>query len=376
MTTTSDVVVVGAGIIGTAVAWRCAQRGLSVTIVDPEPERGAWYTAAGMLAPVTESHFTETPLLRLNLDSLRRYPSFVGELTELTGLPTGYRECGTLAVAWDGADHAALRDLHGFLSRLGIGAELLSTAELRALEPALAAGLPGGLLAADDHQVDPRLLRACLLEAAVRCGATVHRGTATLRQAGSRVVGVSVTDGRDIDAATTVLAAGAWSGVVSAGILDTAVRPVKGQTIRLRLPSLPLQHIVRATVKGNPVYVVPRGNGEVIVGASSDDAGFDQLPRAGAVYELLRDAQSVLPELSESVLDEICTGLRPGSPDNAPLVGDSGVDGLLFATGHYRNGVLLAPVTADGIAQLIVHSTVPDVLAPFAPGRMSTAVGA
>jgi glycine oxidase len=376
MHTTSDVVVVGAGMIGAAVAWRCAQRGLAVTVVDPAPERGAWRTAAGMLAPITESHFTETPLLRLNLKAVARYPAFVTELEELTGGTTGYRECGTVAVAWDGADLAALRDLRTFLGGLGISADLLSGPDVRRLEPSLANGLPGGLLATHEHQIDPRLLHARLLEAAVQCGVTIVTATAELRASNGRAYGVTLRDGTNIDAATTVLAAGAWSGIVAAGCVDVPVRPVKGQTLRLRLPTLSLQHIVRGSVKGNPIYVVPREDGRFVVGASSDEAGFDTEPRAGAVYELLRDAQSVLPELSEAVLEEVCTGLRPGTPDNAPLIGASDVDGLVLATGHYRNGVLLAPITADGIAALICDGVLPDELSPFTPERFGQVVPA
>jgi glycine oxidase len=243
---------------------------------------------------------------------------------------------------------------------------MLSGRELRELEPGLASGLPAGLLAPDDHQIDPRLLRARLVEAAVLCGTTVVTASATLRRAGDRVIGVELSDGVRIDATTTVLAAGAWSAILDT---DVQVRPVKGQTLRLHLPTLQMQHVVRATVKGNPIYVVPRGDGRFVVGASSEEAGFDIRPRAGAVYELLRDAQSLLPELGEAVLEEVCTGLRPGSPDNAPLIGESGTDGLVLATGHYRNGVLLAPVTADAVAGLIVDGRLPDAVAPFVPGR-------
>jgi glycine oxidase len=178
-----------------------------------------------------------------------------------------------------------------------------------------------------------------------------------------------------------VLAAGAWShGVV--GLPDGAVppvRPVRGQTLRLRLPAPSrLARVVRGQVKGVPIYVVPRaaraGTVEYVVGASAEEAGFDQTPRAGAVYELLRDAQSVLPELGEATFAEVCTGFRPGSPDNAPLVGPSGVDGLVLATGHYRNGILLSPVTADGVADLLTTGTLPDVLRPFVPSRFAPAV--
>lgn len=361
-----DVVIVGAGAIGTACAWRCAQRGLTVTLVDPDPGRGAWHTAAGMLAPITELHYTESALLRLNLASMGRYPAYVAELSEATGLATGFLECGTVEIAWDGADLRALHDLHTFGTSLGLSSRLVTGRELRELEPSLAAGLPGGLLAEFDHQVDPRLLHAAQLRAALDLGAELRVGTATVDVRSGRVHGVVMSDGSTIAADTVVLAAGAWSGRLA----SVAVRPVKGQTLRLRLPGPSrLNHVVRARVKGNPVYIVPRADGRIVVGASSEEAGFDLSPRAGAVYELLRDAQSVVPELGEAALEEVCTGLRPGSRDNAPLIGKSGADGLLIATGHYRNGILLAPVTADAIAALVTGDAPPSEAAAFAPQR-------
>jgi glycine oxidase len=378
-TTTSDVIVVGAGVIGVAAAWRFAQRGLSVTVVDPAPERGAWHTAAGMLAPITELHYAETPLLRLNLHALAGYPALCAELTDLTGLPTGFRECGTVSVAWDGADLTALRDLHAFGATLGIDATLLTGREVRELEPSLGAGLPGGLLARGDHQVDPRLLHAALLAAAEQSGVQHQTGHARLDVDGGRAIGVQLEHGPTLSAASVVLAAGAWSGRVEGVPAEFAapVRPVKGQTLRLRLAGEPrLRHVVRGTVKGTPIYLVPRADGQLVVGASSEETGFDTSARAGAVYELLRDAQSLLPELAEAVLDEVCTGLRPGSPDNAPIIGPSGLPGLVHATGHFRNGILLAGATADGIAALIENGELPAELTPFAPTRFAQAVSA
>ncbi|HEY2044172.1 MAG TPA: glycine oxidase ThiO [Jatrophihabitans sp.] len=371
----SDVVVIGAGVIGLGIAWRCAQRGAVVTVVDPAPGSGASNTAAGMLAPVTELHFGEAPLLDLNLDSAARYPGFVAELTEATGLEVGYVQCGTVVAAWDAADLSSLQDLQRYATSLGRRSELLTGRELRREVPALAAGLPGGLLARDDHQVDNRLLINALLLATERAGARiVHARASAVVTSNGRAIAVRTDDGERLDAGTVVLAAGAWSRQLD-GVPDAAlppVRPVKGQTVRLRASGPPLlPHIVRGSVKGSPVYIVPRTNGELVIGASSEDAGFDTRPRAGAVYELLRDAQSLVPLLGEAELVEVSTSVRPGSPDNAPIVGPSGLDGLIVATGHYRNGILLTPVTADGIAALIADGTLPEVLAPFTPDRFS-----
>jgi glycine oxidase len=279
-----------------------------------------------------------------------------------------------LLAAWDAADLATLRDLHAFARSLGVDAELISGRELRTLEPAVAAGLPGALYAPGDQQVDPRLLRAALVAAGERRGVRFVDSSAAVVVDGDRVVGVRLADGTVIGCRHVVLAAGCWSqhieGVPASA--RPAVRPVKGQTLRLRLPGAPrLDHIVRGRVKGAPIYLVPRTDGTIVVGASVEENGFDQQPRAGAVYELLRDAQSLVPELSEAVLDEVNTGLRPGSPDNAPIIGPSEIDGLIHATGHYRNGILLVPVTADGIASLIVDGALPGELGPFAMSRFA-----
>jgi glycine oxidase len=368
----ADVAIIGAGTIGAATAWRCAQRGLDTVVIDPEPERGAWNTAAGLLAPITELDYTETPLLRLNLDSLARYPSFAAELGDETGLSVGFRKSGTLEMAWDAADLAGLRDLHAFIATLGLKSELLTGRELRGLEPALAAGIPGALLAADDHHVNPRLLHPAMLAAARGRGARVCVAEASLDVAGDRVRGVVLDDGTRVEADHVVLAAGSWSGRIGGLRAEFAppVRPVKGQTLVLRLDGPErISHVLRGKVKGNHIYLAPRDGGRIVVGASVEEAGFDVQPRAGAVYEMLRDAQTLIPELSEAILDNLSTGLRPGSPDNAPLIGPSGLAGLTIATGHYRNGILLTPVTADAIAQFVADGTLPEVVVPFTPGR-------
>jgi glycine oxidase len=360
-----DVIVVGGGVIGLATAWRCAQRGLRVTVVDPAPGQAASATAAGLLAPVTELHYEGRELLALNLASARRYPEFAAELQDVTGVDVGYRPCGTVAAAWDAADLAQLRDLHAFQASLGVLSELLSGRELRELEPASAAGLPGGLFAAEDHQVDNRALVRALLIAVDRAGVgIVNRSVRQIDRDGQP--SVDLEDGTKVTAATVVLAAGAWSHGLDKG---AAVRPVKGQTLRLRTRPDLLNHVVRGRVRGNPVYAVGRAGGELVVGATSEEAGFDLRPRAGGVYELLRDAQALIPELSEAEFVEVSTSVRPGSPDNAPLLGLSDVDGLIYATGHYRNGILLTPVTADEIAALIATGATSDVIAPFRPGR-------
>ncbi|MFF8904208.1 glycine oxidase ThiO [Streptomyces olivaceoviridis] len=378
---TSDVLVIGGGIIGLVTAWRAAQRGLATAVVDPEPGGGAAQVAAGMLAAVTELHYGEETLLALNLESARRYPAFAAELTELTGHDLGYRRCGTLAVALDADDRAHLRELHALQQRSGLASEWLSGRECRRLEPMLAPGVRGGLRVDGDHQIDPRRLAAALVAACERAGVVFHRAWAErLDVVRDRATGVTTADGTALRADRVVLAAGSLSGRL-AGVPDELlplVRPVKGQVLRLTVPRryAPfLSRTVRAVVRGNQVYLVPRENGELVVGATSEELGWDTTVTAGGVYELLRDAHELVPGITELPLTETRAGLRPGSPDNAPLLGPSGPAGLLLATGHYRNGVLLTPVTGDVLAHALVTGELPQEARPFTPRRFGTARG-
>ncbi|WBO66859.1 glycine oxidase ThiO [Streptomyces camelliae] len=372
---TSDVLVIGGGIIGLVTAWRAAQRGLTPAVVDPEPGGGAARVAAGMLAAVTELHYGEETLLALNLESARRYPAFAAELTELTGHDLGYRRCGTLQVALDADDRAHLRELHALQQRSGLESEWLSGRECRRLEPMLAPGVRGGLRVDGDHQIDPRRLAAALVVACERAGVVFHRAWAErLDVVGGRAAGVTTADGTQLRAGRVVLAAGSLSGRLAGvpeGLLPP-VRPVKGEVLRLTVPRryAPfLSRTVRAMVRGGHVYLVPRENGELVVGATSEELGWDTTVTAGGVYELLRDAHELVPGITELPLTETRAGLRPGSPDNAPLLGPSGLDGLLLATGHYRNGVLLTPVTGDVMAQLLADGELPEEARPFTPQR-------
>jgi len=382
---TADVVVAGGGVIGTAIAWRAASAGLDVVVVDPESGNAASLVAAGMLAPVSESMFGEDALLRLNLLAIQRFASFAAELEEVTGHDVGLRREGTLAVAYDPGDHAALMRLTAFRRSVGLDAEELDSRACRRLEAFLAPDVRGGVLFAGDWSVDNRRYAAGLRQA---------MGSAGVRTLRDRVVGVRARDGRargvrladggaigTIDCATVVVAAGCWSGRV-AGLPDAlraAVRPVKGQLLRLRLPAgMPpvISHTVRATVRGVDVYVVPRADGEMIVGATCEERGSDRTVTAGAVHDLLHDAMSVLPVTSELILAEACAGLRPGTLDNGPIVGTTGIDGLLVATGHYRNGILLSPVTADAAAAYLIGQRPPPEWEPFAPQRFTAQVRA
>ncbi|MFD4769056.1 glycine oxidase ThiO [Streptomyces niveus] len=379
----TDVLVVGGGLIGLVTAWRAAQRGLGVAVVDPEPGGGAALVAAGMLAAVSELDHGEQTLLGLNIASARLYPDFVAELESATGQDTGYRACGTLAVALDSDDRAQLRELHALQRRSGLESEWLTGRECRRLEPMLAPGVRGGLRVDGDHQIDPRRLATALVTACERAGVVFHRAWAErLRVVGDRAAGVTLAGGpergAELDAGQVVIAGGSLSGRL-AGVPDDVVapvRPVKGQVLRLTVPRpyAPfLSRTLRAEVRGSHIYLVPRENGELVLGATSEELGWDTTVTAGGVYELLRDAHELLPGITELPLTETRAGLRPTSPDNAPLLGPTALPGLHLATGHHRNGVLLTPVTGQVMATVLTTGELPDDARPFAPGRFSPA---
>lgn len=370
---TRRVVVVGGGIIGLTVAWRAAQSGADTTVVDPDPDRGASWVAAGMLAPVTEAHPGEAPLLAFNQHAARRWPSFVEELTAAAGAEVELRTHGTIVAALDDDDRRHVDDLAERLDSLGLQVERLRGRELRRRVPALAPGVRGGLDVAGDHAVDNRQVVAALRVAATRAGVGTARQAASAVQVDDdRVSGLALADGRTLPADVVVVAAGAWSGQLDlpAGV-RAPIRPVRGEVLRLQDDATAplLARTVRGRARGWPVYVVPRGHGEVVVGATADDRGFDVTVTGGGVLDLLRAATDLVPGVRELALVEARAGLRPGTPDNAPLVGPTAVDGLVMATGHFRHGILQAPVTGDAVAAWLGDGAVPEVLAVADPGR-------
>jgi glycine oxidase len=373
----ADVVVAGGGVIGTAIAWRAAAAGLDVVLVDPADGHAASLVAAGMLAPASEALFGERALLRLNLLAVRRFGPFAAELEGAAGRGIGLRDEGTLAVAYDPGDYAALIRLTAFRRSVGLEAEELDSRACRKLEPFLTPDVHGGVLFADDWSVDNRRYAAALSEAARAAKVrSVRDRVAEVRVRDGQARGVRLAGGGDIDAARLVVAAGCWSGAIGGlpEALRSVVRPVKGQLLRLRHPAgVPpvLSHTIRAIVRGTDVYLVPRADGELVVGATQEERGPDQTVTAGAVHDLLHDAMSVLPVTSELILAETCAGLRPGTPDNGPVVGWCGPDGLLLATGHYRNGILMSPVTADAATALLVGQAPAPEWEPFTPQRFT-----
>jgi glycine oxidase len=376
-----DVAVVGAGVIGLASAWRLAQQGLSVAVFDPAPGSGASGVAAGMLAPVTEARLGEEPLLRLNHASWMRWPEFAVEVAADSGRSIGYRAEGTLMVALVADDRAVLDDLASRHRAMGLTVEPLRGREARRLEPGLAPRVRSGLLATGERAVDPAALVQALAAASTAAGAVLVRAPVErlVTTAGDRVAGVAVPAGSGqeqiIGADTVVLAAGCRSATIT-GLPEQVrppVRPVKGQVLTLRPPSgdTPLTRTVRGIVRGESVYLVPRDDGRVIVGATVEERGWDTRATAGGAYELLRDALALVPGLDDAELVAVRAGLRPGSPDDLPMIGPSAVEGLVVATGHHRNGVLLTPVTADAVVAAVAGDPMPDEVVPCDPGRFA-----
>ncbi|MBA2274609.1 MAG: glycine oxidase ThiO [Actinobacteria bacterium] len=375
MTAIPDVVVIGGGAIGLSIAWRSAVAGLRVTVVDDHHPAQASWAAAGMIAPVSEAHHGEENLIDLNLLSARRYPGWIEELEEASGRVTGYTPCGTLVVALDGDDKEQLDHLHGWQAELGLPVERLRGRECRELEPSLAPMVRAGLFMEGDHQIDNRKLVDALEAACIRREVDFINGSvASLTVQGERVTGAGLASGDSIACDKVVLAAGCWSGGID-GVppsVTDGVRPVKGQLLYLTgRPGQP--PLAQRNVRTMDVYVVARGDGRSVVGATVEELGFDTTVTAGGVHSLLRDAIRVLPDVAEQVLTECVAGLRPGSRDNRPLLGPGEQDGLIVATGHYRNGILLTPATGDLIAELLVTGATPAPLKPFAPTRFADA---
>jgi glycine oxidase len=361
------VFIAGGGVIGLSIAWRAAQHGFDVTVADPAPGSGASHAAAGMLTPVSEAAFTEKELFALGAASLERYPDFAAELTAVSGQPTGFRVTGTLQVGHDRDDLAVIDELRVLQESLGVPGQRLTGRECRRLEPMLDPSVRGGLLVEADGSVDPRQLTRALLAAADRAGVRM------IRQPVTRIDGrtARLADGTVAEADQVVLAAG-WNSVNIGGLPAGAVppvRPVKGQIVRLRAPRGFLSRSVRGVVQGSSVYLVPREDGELVVGATQEELGADTRVTAGGLWELLRDARALVPGITELEFTEAVARLRPGTPDNGPVLGPCAADGLVLATGHFRNGVLLTPVTADVIVSYLETGELPEVAAHFTMAR-------
>ncbi len=377
-----DVAIVGGGIAGLVCAWRARCEGLSVTVLEREKLGSATSSvAAGMLAPVTEAEFGEAGgrLLQLSLRSAQMWRQFAAELEDVTGLDVGLLQTGTLLVARDDDEARELERQLAFRRSLGLRAERLRASVARELEPALAPTVRLGVQAPEDHAVDPRLVLAALRHACETCGVVLREGTAVdslmLDPAGERVTGLVLAAGERVAAGAVVLAAGAWTDQIAGlpGGAQVPVRPVKGQILRVRDPRGP--GLVGRPVRFEGGYVVPRARGVYAIGGTVEEKGFDTAPTVGGVYEVLRAAGELVPGIDELEIEELLVGLRPGTPDNAPAIGPGALEGLVWAAGHYRNGILLAPLTGELVAATLTGETqgLGELLAACAPERFGAA---
>jgi len=362
-----DVAVVGGGIVGLACAWYAARLGMSVVVLERDRVGGgASGVAAGMLAPVTEADFGEDELLELNLAAADRWPSFAAELEAASGLGCGFRETGALVVAADRDDAEQLRRLAELHTALGLPSRWVVPREARALEPGLSPRVRGAIHAPRDHQADPVATVRALAAACRAAGVEVreHVEVGELVRTGGRATGVG-TATAEVAADTVVVAAGAWSAALAPDA--PPVRPVKGQIAALRAPdpSLAPVHVLRTP----RCYLLARADGRVVLGATMEERGFDAATTADGVFRLLEAAREVLPDVGELEWTGVRASLRPGTPDNLPAVGRGTCDGLVWATGHFRNGVLLAPLTGELVAAMLDGDGDPP--AALDPGRFA-----
>jgi glycine oxidase len=369
------IAIIGGGVIGLAIGWRLAPMCPVAIFERDRVGRGASWAAAGMLAAGLETEPGEERLLALTQASQRMWPDFAREVEAASGAPIGYREDGTIAVALNRDDAERLRFTYEFQRGLGIALDWLTGAQVRAREPHLANAV-AGVFSASDHAVDNRLLVGALHTALLRSGGIVHENAeAGLVIEGGRVRGVHV-DGRLVPADIVIVAAGAWSRAID-GLPEAArppVRPIKGQMLALAMNAdAPLlRHVVWAP----KTYLVPRRDGRLVIGATVEERGFDTGITAGGLLALLEGAWRAVPAIEELPVLESWAGLRPGCRDDAPVIGPAPAEGLILATGHHRNGILLAPITAAAIAELVLSGRLPEAIRPFGLERFARAANA
>lgn len=366
----ADLVVVGAGLIGLACALEAADGGREVLVLDAGGEERASEVAAGMIAPVGEASWGEEDLLAAALESARRWPEWARRLEDRGGEPVGYRRCGALHVALDRDEAAELRRLHDLHAELGLESSWLAAGACRRLEPGLGTDVAGGFEAPGEAEVDPRVALVALRSACAAAG--VRAVTARVERvllSGGAARGVTLDDGAEIAAGAVLLAPGARLTTLCPPGSEVPVRPVKGEVVRLR--ARPGEEPCGRIVGSERVYIVPRAGGEVVLGATVEDRGFDLRVTAGGVHELLREAYRAVPEIAELELAGCAAGLRPTTPDNAPAIGWTDVEGLMIAGGHHRNGVLLAPFTAETIGALLRREEAPAAAAALSPRRFA-----
>jgi glycine oxidase len=374
MAAETKIIIIGAGAVGLSIGWRLARRGAGVVIF----ERGAAgratsWLAAGMLAPDAEIGFEELELYRLNRESARRWPAFVEDLESDSGMPVDFRTEGTLIVADDRDAAEALRRRYQFMREMGLTVEWLTGAEALEIEPFIAPHLAAAVHSPRDYQVDNRLFVDALAEAFRGKGGELreHRPVRSIEPDAERPH-VVLEDGERIAGSAVIVAAGAWSRTIE-GLRARErppIRPVKGQMLELLIERpFDLRHVVR----GPNAYLAPKSNGRLLVGATSEEMGFDERVTAGGLYHLLEHAWEIVPGIYDLPVVDSWAGLRPASRDHLPIIGYGEAPGVVMATGFYRHGILLTPVTSDEIARLLLEQETSDWIEPFSPRRFQGA---
>jgi glycine oxidase len=361
------VCIVGGGVIGLAIGWELARQGKAVLLLERDRVgRAASWASAGMLAPDAEIQFEEPELYQFSKESLRRWPDYAQALEAASGLSVDLRTEGALMVAPDRDSAEAYRRIYRFAKEQGLKVAWLNGEEALALEPFLAPRLVGAIHAPETYQVDNRRLVKALRIAFEKAGGQIREQTAVVAvEPDARRPAVRTAKGERMEAEVVILAAGAWSGEIEGLGWKPPLRPVKGQVIVLTMePPFGLRYVVR----GPDAYLVPKRDGRLIVGATMEEMGFDTRVTAGGLYRLLEGAWELVPGIYDLSVQEILAGLRPGTRDNLPLLG-YGAPGIVLATGHYRHGILLTPITAQEIARLVLTGETSDWLTPFSPER-------
>ena len=365
---TADVVIIGGGIIGCSIAWQLSRHNLRVIVLDKQqPGKEASWAAAGMLSPQSD---TDSPddFFRFCMESRKLYPDFAASITEASGVDVEYRTDGTIALAFTDEESEVLKRRAAWQQADGLKAETLTAQETQKFVPSISRLVQLALLIPGDHQVNNRRLTQAVILAAIKSGVEINSGISVdeILIKGNRAIGVRMSD-NEISTGVVINAAGSWSGLVKSPSRPS-VAPVRGQMIALKSST----NLFDVVVHSPHCYLVPQLDGRILIGSTTEKVGFDKNNTAAGVAGLLSAAIEAIPQLSDLAIDEIWAGLRPGTPDSLPFVGRAkDVDNLLIATGHYRNGILLTPVTAKVMTELALGGKAPELLDAFAPDRLT-----
>ena len=363
---TEEIVIIGAGVIGLSIAYELSRQGLSVTVLEKEKVgAGAVWASAGMLAPISEAKSEESELVDFALYSHSIYREFIESIEKISGLNCGFNDTGTLLIAMGKDDEGELEHLHEAQRSKGLSSAWLSQKEIFEIEPNLSGWVTSALLAENDYQVNSRALLIALAKSIIKLGGNIieEAEVKTIIKFDEKLKSIKYIS-RDqefyLQSKQVVICSGAWTNSISNSLFEVDIRPVKGQSIRLNGPNM-LKHVIRTS----DVYLVSRSNGELVVGGTVEEKGFDNSIQAGSIMDLLRNAWKVFPNIYEYEFRESTIGFRPAALNNLPLISQTNLDNTFVATGHFRHGILLATGTAWAISEMLIKGITPDIVKPF-----------